>query len=374
MSFSAEIVEPGALSRTDLAHWRALCDDLPAYRSPLLSPEFALAVGAVRSDARVAVLKRRGATVGFLAHHPRPNGYARPIGAPFSDYHGVVADPAAGLNLADALSAAGLRRFRHRGLVGSEAPPGAVPVEGHAIDLGAVSADAHLEALRSVDAKRFKNWRRLSHKLDREQADISFGPDGDPDALRRVIGWKRAQLRRSGLHDVLRPAWVERMMNGLFSEGEEAFGGLLITLRVGGRPIAGHFGVRRGPVFHPWVAAFDPEFSAYSPGVLFMLRAIELMPALNLQVYDLSAGSDHYKKPFTNASIIAWDGVTAVEGARGRGQAPCPAPAAGVARRLGKRLEQIAAVEPSLAGRLRGLFETVQNAPKRLAGAAPDLS
>jgi CelD/BcsL family acetyltransferase involved in cellulose biosynthesis len=327
----------------------------------------------VRPDARVAVLKRDGSTVGVLAYHQRPLGYARPIGAPYADYHGVIARPEAGITLAQALAATGLRSYRHTGLIGVGADQGAATsVDGHAVDLTAISADDHLEAIRSADAKRFKNWRRLSHKLEREQPNVSFGVDASSEHLARAIGWKRAQLRRSGLHDVLRPAWVEQMMQTLFRTPDEAFGGLLLTLRVDDRPIAAHFGVRRGPVFHPWVAAFDPEFSVYSPGVMFLLRAIQAMPSLNLSVYDLSAGSDHYKKPFANGRTLAYAGLTSAAGPR-----PAPAastPLAAVGRRVRQRLEHIASSEPSTPGRVRGLIDALRDAPKRLGDAAPDLT
>jgi CelD/BcsL family acetyltransferase involved in cellulose biosynthesis len=371
MPLSAEIVRPEALTPADLRLWGELCDTLPEYRSPLLSPEFARTVGAVRSDARVAVLKRDGSSLGFLAYHKRPVGYARPIGAPFADYHGVIAPPEAGITLAHALAASGLRRYRHTGLIGLGAGQGAgTSAEGYRVDLTATPVDGHLEAIRRADAKRFKNWRRLSHKLEREQPDVTFGIDASSEHLARAIGWKRAQLRRSGLHDVLRPAWVERMMQSLFHTPDEAFGGLLLTLRVEGRPIAAHFGVRRGPVFHPWVAAFDPEFSVYSPGVMFLLRAIQAMPSLNLSVYDLSAGSDHYKKPLANGRTLAYAGLTSAAGPR-----PAPAastPLATVTRRVRRRLEHIASSEPSIPGRVRGLMEALWDAPKRLGDAAAD--
>src|ERR1700761_3089936 len=88
----AEIVHPAELSRVDIAAWRRLQAAEPAFGSPLLGPDFAQAVGAVRPDARVAVYRRAGHAIGFLAHHRRPGGFARPIGAPFCDYHALVSD------------------------------------------------------------------------------------------------------------------------------------------------------------------------------------------------------------------------------------------------------------------------------------------
>ena len=104
----ADILRPSDLSRSDHAAWSADRDATTAFRSPLLSAEFALAVGEVREDAAVAVFRRRGAPIGFLAHHRRPGGLARPIGSPWSDYHALISGPDGAIDGAEALRAAGL--------------------------------------------------------------------------------------------------------------------------------------------------------------------------------------------------------------------------------------------------------------------------
>lgn len=366
---TADIVRPDALAAPDRDLWGSLCDSVPEFRNPLLGPEFAAAVGLVRSDAAVAVLKQCGTTVGFFPHHRRPGGFGRPIGAPFSDYHAVVAEAGRPIRLEDAVAAAGLRTFRHTALieVDTEAQSTADRRDAYAVSLDGLTATVLLEQLRRSDPKRFKNWRRLSHKLEREQGEVSFGADVSRDSFERLLGWKSTQLRRTGLHDVLRAAWVETMMERLFADPSEAFGGLLLTLRVKGVPVAGHFGVRRGPVFHPWIAAFEPEYGAYSPGVLFLLRAIEAMPGMGLTTYDLSAGSDHYKKPFANRRMPIRAGVV-----RERGTPSSDKPQTELLGRINGRLEQIAAVEPSVLGRLRGVIDAVKDGPKRLGDAASE--
>src|ERR1700756_3330920 len=89
----AWVVRPGELDPAELAMWRAMQAATPAFGNPLLGPDFAVAVGEVRADARVAVFHRRSQPVGFLAFHRRPRGFARPIGAPLADYHALVGVP-----------------------------------------------------------------------------------------------------------------------------------------------------------------------------------------------------------------------------------------------------------------------------------------
>ena len=94
---TAETLHPSDLTGADLAAWRALAAAHPAFASPLLGPDFAVEVGRVRDDARVTVWRRDHQAIGFLAHHRRPGGLARPIGSPFSDYHALVSSVDFGL-------------------------------------------------------------------------------------------------------------------------------------------------------------------------------------------------------------------------------------------------------------------------------------
>lgn len=377
----AEIVRPRDLSLSDRAAWAAFRAATPAFRSPLLSAEFAAAVGDVRADAAIAVYRREGRVVGFLAHHRRPGGLARPMGATWSDYHALVGAPDAAIDGAEALRLAGLAAFRFAALVdphGVFAAARAVEHEAHLITL-AGSGDDHWEALRAASPKRFKNLRRLEHKLEREVGEIGLeGPDRDPEAFQRLLDWKSDQFRRTGLHDVLATPWSRALMRNLFALRDGPLQGLLITLRAGGRPVAAHFGVRLGEAFHPWLAGYDPSMSAYSPGMTFISEAIRAMPRLGLTGYDLSAGSDHYKRPFASEQAIIREGELRLEGAGNaleRFSGVLGAGPARALRRVGRRLDHIAAAEPTFSGRLSGVAAALAASSRRLeAHAVQDAS
>jgi CelD/BcsL family acetyltransferase involved in cellulose biosynthesis len=261
---SAETYHPNELAEPDAAQWRVLQAAHADFANPLLGPDFARAVGKVRDDARVSVFRRDGRAVGFLAYHLRPGGFVRAIGAPFSDYHSLVAEP--GLSAEEALAAAGVAAFRFTGLVD---PHGAFEVasrvEAFAIALEGRAED-YLEALRAASPKRFKNYRRLDHKLDREVGELRIvAPDHDPAAFEQLIAWKRDQMTRTGVHDVLAADWTRRLMAELFETRDGPMRGLMINLYAGDRLVAGHFGVRAGGYYHPWIASTDPELAAWSP-------------------------------------------------------------------------------------------------------------
>ncbi len=368
----AEIIRPDALKSEDRTAWQALRASAEAFASPLLGPDFAEAVGRVRADAAVAIFRRNGRAIGFLPHHRRPGGLARPIGAPFSDYHALIAEP--DLKAEDALRLAGLREYRfaalidpHNAFAGAETHA----AEGHSIVVegpGAAAGADYLEALRAGSPKRFKNVRRLDHKLDREVGAVTLhAPDQNFSTFETMFAWKRDQFMRTGLHDVFHPAWTRSLMRSLFEQQAGALRGLMITLSVAGKPAVMHFGVREGDRFHPWIAAQDPALAAYSPGQVFLWRAIEAMPSMGLRVYDLAAGHDHYKTPFASHTIPISDGALRI--------APgCEAEAwrlaettlgAGGVGRLRRRMDQIASVELTIGGRIRGLVHAVASRSRR---------
>jgi len=362
--FDVRCVSPTDLTSAEVDAWRAIQAETPAFANPLFGPDFANAVARVRSDVSVAVFSRSGCAEAFLAHHRRPSGFARPIGAPFCDYHGLVARIGEGPQGTDAVAAAGLAAFRHSGLV----DPGQVfdglqdGSEAFAIELDGGDAEGFLEAARAASPKKFKNWRRLRHRLEEDFGPLSLRVGRDAADFEQLLAWKREQFVRTGVQDVLRPDWVAALMQSLFELDTPHLSGLMLTLHAGETLVGGHFGVRSGDIYHPWIASTAPDLSALSPGQAFLDQAVRAMPGLGLRVYDLGPGHDHYKRPFASTSRSLKAGLTSVPGMRGRLSASVDSAwmIAGVGRRpavdkVRRRLDHIAASDPSLRGRIQGL-------------------
>lgn len=355
---TTEACHPAQLCSRDIQAWRDLCAARLAPESPLLGPDFARAVGAVREDARVAIWREGDEPVGFLAYHHRPGGFARPIGAPFSDYHGPVASRR--LDIGAGLAKVGIHAYRYGGLIDpdqlvaragdSQATSWLVHLEG--------SAETYLEALRARSPKRFKNLRRLLSKMDREVGPLRIAAP-DPEALGALLAWKQEQIARTGVHDFLKPDWTRKFFDLLLRHPPGELQGLVVSLYAGDRLIAGEMGVRLGGVFHPWIASFDPQMREWSPGNLFVIQMIEAMPGLGLRTYDLGASHDHYKKPYALAERTIQAGMLAT-GARGVGErlwTLCGGAGSGPVGRLRRRMDVICASELSLRGRARGLAD-----------------
>jgi CelD/BcsL family acetyltransferase involved in cellulose biosynthesis len=261
---------------------------------------------------------------------------------------------------------------------------------------------AHLNGLKAGSANRFKNFRRYSKRL--EQA---FGPvrliaqDLDPVAFDRLLDWKRQQLDRTGLHDFLRPAWIEALMKRLFqSPGDAAdrapadaadpgpdrrFGGLMISLYAGDRHVAGHFGVRLGGWYHPWIGATAPHLETHGAGFVHQWMAVEAMGQLGLHTYDLGPGSNHWKRLFTADAVDVAAGLITAPTLQGRlaragdrlWTTP-PLDRVGLAVRLRNRLDQIATIETAWTGRARGVLAMASALDRRALsrrseGGSPDV-
>ncbi|CAN5519675.1 GNAT family N-acetyltransferase [soil metagenome] len=372
-----ETLHPRELAEADLRMWRDMAAAEPAFDSPLLGPDFAQAVGVVRDDARVAVIRRGGETLGFLPHHRRPGGMARAIGSPLSDYHGLVSRPDADLTAAEVLGAADLAAYRYTGLIDPYGVFGQGELKtAHVIALDDSDAETYLEAVRAASPKKIKNWRRLDNKLEREIGTLELvAADRSREAFDQLIAWKREQLERTGVHDFLRPEWTSGLMLDLFQKQTGPFQGLMINLYAGGELVAGHFGVRLDGVYHPWIASTNPAHGEWSPGQIFFMRAIAAMPGLGLNRYDLGPGHDHYKGAYALSHIQIGEGTATAATMAGRMASSMDgawnlagARGAGPVGKLRRRMDAIATVELTMAGRVRGLVDAFANKAQRRAG------
>ena len=182
------------------------------------------------------------------------------------------------------------------------------------------------------------------------------------------------------MHDYLSPAWTQGLIEDLFVRQDGPFQGLMINLYVGDQLVAGHFGVRLGEVYHPWIASTDPKLGAWSPGQLFLTRAIEAMAGLGLRAYDLGPSHDHYKRPYALTQVMVGEGAATARNAAGwingaveEAWTLAGAQRGGLLGKVRRRLDAIATTETTTGGRVRGLAAAAASMarPKRRGGEQP---
>lgn len=84
-----EIIRPDALRPEDQAVWESLRAGDPDLDHPYLDPRYSLAAASV-PGAALAVFRRGGQAVGFFPFQRRGR-LIQPLGAPLTDYHGMIA-------------------------------------------------------------------------------------------------------------------------------------------------------------------------------------------------------------------------------------------------------------------------------------------
>ncbi|ESQ81218.1 GNAT family N-acetyltransferase [Asticcacaulis sp. YBE204] len=375
---TCDLIAPADLTAADLGVWREMTAQTFAFGSPILSPEFTLAVAKVRDDVKVAVYRRDGKTIAFLPHHRRPNRFARPVGAPFADYTTLISFPDTAFPAKEALALAGIRAFQVAGLID---PYGAfdgfdgAPEDAYGIDLTLDEA----AIINNVEKKHLKNINRLRRKLEADHGPVRFVVgDRDRANFEAMLAVKRAQTAQTGIHDFLAADWVQTLVHNLFdTPADEGVEGMLVTLMAGDTPILWHFGPRLNERAHPWVSAFDAAYSPYSPGQIFLHECHKPLREAGVRYYDLSTGQQHYKNAFCNTHTVVRHGRLYADSGDGRASAAVANLAAkgtkalGVASltdRLTRRLDHMASLELDLKSRLDGTFYAFKSAGKRLRG------
>jgi CelD/BcsL family acetyltransferase involved in cellulose biosynthesis len=305
-----EVVRPAELGAAELDRWRTLQDATPALANPFLSPEFTLAVGRYRPQARVAVLSDGTGIAGFFPHERHALGIGRPIGAGLTDCQGIVAPSGLRLDVRALLRACHLAVWEFDHLLAEQAAFAPYHAETRVepvMDLSEGFA-AYAEDARRRSPKTIKTVRYKERKLGREAGEVTYTySESDPAELRRLMDWKSAQYRRTGRTDRFAEPWIVSLVEHLHESGV----GVLSVLRAGDRPVSAHLGLRTGAVMAGWFPAYDVEFAKYSPGMIGHLRMAEAAAAAGVTQIAMGRGGREYKDWLKNAEFPIAEGRAA---------------------------------------------------------------
>jgi CelD/BcsL family acetyltransferase involved in cellulose biosynthesis len=303
-----QVVPAGELGRPELDRWSELQRGSSLHRSPFFRPEFALAVARVR-DVRVAVIEEAGAVAGFFPFEVGRRHNGRPVGWPFSDYHGIVLDEAAEMDPRALIRACGLATWSF-----DHVPAGMTVFEPHVLGRGrspyldlAQGYEVYLQGRRG--RSDIRSVLRKARKLAREVGPLRFVAQADaPELLDRTVAWKRLQYAETGVRDVLADTSSRELLRLVHESRCADFAGMLCVLYAGDLVAGVHLGLRSGPVWHSWFPAYNPDLQRYSPGLLLMLELAEAAPALGIAEIDLGKGEARYKQVLASGSVPLYEG------------------------------------------------------------------
>ena len=312
-----EVIRPEELRGPDLAWWDQLQAQNAELDSPFLSPGFAVAVGAVRRDTRIAVLSDERGTVAFFPFEKGRGGRGMALAKGLSDVQGVIAPATMDLDLAGTMRACGLRLFEFDHFLATQegwltSLPSRFMLEtSPALDLSD-GFGAYVSQKQTASKSLFQSTARKRRKLEREHGVIRLSfHEADHRMLDQVLGWKSSQYRRTGRRDRFADAGNRALVHTLLDVSDATFGAPLTALYAGDSLVAAHLGLRSRHTLAWWFPVYDPAFSAYSPGLILCLDLARAMAAERLSLLDLGKGDESYKDRLSNKSLRLLNGTVA---------------------------------------------------------------
>ncbi|MFE7765206.1 GNAT family N-acetyltransferase [Streptomyces sp. NPDC057438] len=319
MATGIDVVHPSEMTPADLVRWNELQTTAPepAAANPFMSARFTQAVGRVRPDARVAILRQGGERAGYFAHRRGLWGHGRPVGAGVSDRQGAVLHPEASLDTVRLLRACSLSAWEFDHLGGDQRlflPHATARFASPVVDLATGFAQ-YEDRLRVRSRGFLKTARAQERRMSRQLGPLRFVHDTrDRAALDTLLRWKSAQYRRTGRRDPFAQPWFARLVDLLADSSVPECSGVLSALYAGDRLVAAHFGLRSRTVFSCWFPAYDRVFGTYSPGRVLYLRMIEAAADSGVRLLDFGRGDAPYKDSFKTGELSVHEGVVRAPG------------------------------------------------------------
>jgi len=298
------------LTAADWNAWTRFQEQDPALESPFFRPEFTRVLASVQ-DVEIAVLKSAGKTVGFFPFQRRGHNVAQPVGGRISDYQGVISQLGLNWDAEVLIRGCDLLAWDFDHLLCSQQP---FRDHHHLTDLSPYldlgdGFTAYRESLRKSGADELKQTLRKARKLQREVGKLTFSADSkDPRLLAQLIEWKSRQYRRTRVHDVFAESWTTRVLEATLQQNQTSFAGVMSVLYVADKPLAIHMGMRAHGVLHWWFPAYDPQFSAYSPGRILLAELAQAAQSLGVKKIDLGRGVAPYKARAMSGSVAVAEG------------------------------------------------------------------
>lgn len=305
-----EVIHPREMSASHVARWRIYQTASDGLGSPFLTPDWARLIGAVRADARVAILSEDGETRGFFGVQ-RPSRFAAMgLGAPISDYQAVIAAPGVHAPAGELCRAFKVGRIdlTHVPADQSFFAPYARGEDGSWIVDTRDGGQAYLAGLRERRAEFVRRTERKRRKLESQYGPVRFTANAKNGGdFQQMLAWKRAQLKRSGQPAIWNTPWVAEVLARTFDRHSVFLSGVMFTLHAGEKLVAANYFLRSEAVMHDWIMAHDPAFEPYSPGVLLALLSVEWAGDNGVDEVDFGPGDYQFKRQLaTGQRMLAW--------------------------------------------------------------------
>jgi CelD/BcsL family acetyltransferase involved in cellulose biosynthesis len=289
------------LSGELLSRWLELLSETET-GTPFLHPEYCRVLGSVNPDVELLLIENSNDVAFFPVQ--RVGRIAYPAGLRLADYSGIIAPPTMDIDVSGLLKAADLHGLNFSNCIGQACQFGEVLQrdESPYIELGE-GVDAWLQTLKNNGSSTLKQAQRKARKVAREVGPLRFEwRTSDAALLDTLLDWKSAQRQRTGKYNILQLEWARNLVTLLPSIETSSFSGLLSCLYAGDELLAVHLGMHTPNTLHWWIPSYNPAYSAYSPGAIFLLELARAAAEHGISRIDLGKGDERYKSSFRSGS------------------------------------------------------------------------
>lgn len=294
-----EIVQIRDLTEHDAGQWTQWRMQRPELVGPYFDIRYVRAIGADVPGARVARLYNEGKVAGYFAYQIRA-GVLQPLGAPLSDYHALISAPGYVPDLNALLKAAGAKRLDFQGWVGAMDDQAQTVKLQRRAALTPDGFDAWYEKQNHEHHKFFKNIGRCERNIVKDFGGFDFAWERvTPEVMDRIIGLKREQYQKTGLHDIFNCGWTRGMLVNLANLPGEDYGLRAGVFRHEGKLVAAEISLVDKDSVHLWFPAYDPAYYRYSAGIVLTMAIIRHLAPLGYTSFDFGTGGEDYKSPMT---------------------------------------------------------------------------
>lgn len=355
------------LSETDRTAWAALRASNVATYSPYFHLDYTLLLSELRDDVFIACVYENDLPIAFLPYQGQR--FARPVGAPMTDYHGFICKPDAAFNPIDILKLSGIGAYHFSAVTNSQmAPHFQQQDDGVMMDIRA-GAEKWREGRDSSYRRHLKSNRRRIRKATEDIGQPRYvWQSKDQSVFDQLIAWKKQKFSETGKYDVLSANWTLELLDTLWQRNNGGLKCDMQALYFGDRLAAIDMGLTDGDTFHSWIVAYDGELHSYAPGIQLLEGLIDESQSLGYTRIDLGVGTAGYKRHYASEDIKTGTGFIAAQGSaatlsnlysraeRFGQKALKDAPG-----KLRRRYTQIAACEDSVSGRAKAMFDAVKS-------------
>jgi CelD/BcsL family acetyltransferase involved in cellulose biosynthesis len=295
---NVELRTPDQLTDKEVSLWVRFRRENASLDSPYFCLDYTRAVGRVRDDVEVAVLRYADRVVGFFPFQRHAKHFAKPVGGRLSDYQGIIAPRTRQFDARRVLRRCELSTWNFDHVIGQQStfePFQRVSDLSPYLDLSDGFAE-YTRSLRKAGRDELKATHRKGRKIEREIGPLRFEFRSQcEEAFDLLLQWKSQQFRRTKVTDVFSFPWTVDLLREIWQQSTSTFAGSLSVLYAGDRPIAAHFGMQSESVLHWWFPTYDPALASYSPGRVLLAKLAQACAGEGIRKLDLGRGVAPYK-------------------------------------------------------------------------------